>query len=105
MMHMQNHGLMVVGGLIVALVAILALLAPWIAPYDPTAIHVKDILLPPSWQHWCGTDTLGRDVFSRMLFGARVSLAVGLVAVGISLIIGLMLAPQPVMPEDVPMPC
>ncbi|MDX8408257.1 MAG: ABC transporter permease [Mariprofundaceae bacterium] len=86
-----GHGLMFTGGLIVALVAVLAVLAPWIAPYDPTSIHVRDILLPPSWEHWCGTDTLGRDVFSRMLFGARVSLAVGFVAVGISLIIGLML--------------
>jgi len=87
----QEHILMTIGGLIVAVVALLALLAPWIAPYDPTSIHVQDILLAPSWQHWCGTDTLGRDVFSRMLFGARVSLAVGLVAVGISLIIGLIL--------------
>ncbi len=82
---------MFTGGLIVALVVVLAVLAPWIAPYDPTSIHVRDILLAPSWEHWCGTDTLGRDVFSRMLFGARVSLAVGFVAVGISLIIGLML--------------
>jgi len=86
-----QHSLMLTGGLIVALVAILAILAPWIAPYDPTSIHVRDILLAPSWEHWCGTDTLGRDVFSRMLYGARVSLAVGFVAVGISLIIGLML--------------
>ncbi|MDX8405112.1 MAG: ABC transporter permease [Mariprofundus sp.] len=85
------HPLIIIGGTIVGFIALLALLAPWIAPYDPTDIDVSVILLPPSWQHWCGTDTLGRDVFSRMLYGARVSLAVGFVAVGISLLIGLML--------------
>jgi len=83
--------LMLTGGIIVALVASIAILAPWIAPYDPNTIAVKDILLPPSLAHWCGTDTLGRDVFSRMLFGARVSLAVGFVAVGIAIAIGVIL--------------
>ncbi len=86
-----NHPLLCVGGGIVALVALLAIFAPLIAPYDPTAIDVHAILLPPSWSHWCGTDTLGRDVFSRMLFGARVSLAVGFVAVGIAIAIGVLL--------------
>ncbi len=86
-----NYPLLCVGGGIVALVALLAIFAPLIAPYDPTAIDVHAILLPPSWSHWCGTDTLGRDVFSRMLFGARVSLAVGFVAVGIAIAIGVLL--------------
>ncbi len=86
-----NHPLLFVGGVIVAMVAVLAVFAPLIAPYDPAAINVKAILLPPSWEHWCGTDTLGRDVFSRMLFGARVSLAVGFVAVGIAIAIGVLL--------------
>ncbi|MDQ6982414.1 MAG: ABC transporter permease [Mariprofundus sp.] len=88
---MRQSPLMLIGGTLVLGVALLALLAPWIAPYDPTDIDVSVILMSPSWQHWCGTDTLGRDVFSRMLFGARVSLAVGFVAVGISLILGLIL--------------
>jgi len=88
---MRQSPLMLIGGTLVLGVALLALLAPWIAPYDPTDIDVSVILMPPSWQHWCGTDTLGRDVFSRMLYGARVSLAVGFVAVGISLILGLIL--------------
>jgi peptide/nickel transport system permease protein len=87
----RRYPLMLAGALIVATVVLLALLAPWIAPYDPAEINVKAILMAPSWSHWCGTDTLGRDVFSRMLFGARVSLAVGFIAVGISLIIGLAL--------------
>lgn len=86
-----NHPLLLIGGIIVLTVTLLAILAPWIAPYDPTEIDVSVILMPPSWQHWCGTDTLGRDIFSRMLYGARVSLAVGFVAVGISLVIGLLL--------------
>ncbi|MDQ6960251.1 MAG: ABC transporter permease [Mariprofundaceae bacterium] len=87
----SNHPLLFVGSVIVATVAVLAVFAPLIAPYDPAAIDVKDILLPPSWEHWCGTDTLGRDVFSRMLYGARVSLAVGFVAVGIAIAIGVLL--------------
>ncbi|HKI60509.1 MAG TPA: ABC transporter permease [Mariprofundaceae bacterium] len=86
-----NHPLLLVGGVIVSTVAVLAVLAPFIAPYDPSDINVREILLPPSWAHWCGTDTLGRDVLTRMLYGARVSLAVGFVAVGIAMLVGIFL--------------
>ena len=55
------------GFIIIVLVFFLAMLAPFIAPYDPDDINVKAILLGPSWQHWMGTDGLGRDVLSRML--------------------------------------
>ena len=79
------------GFVIIATVLALALLAPLLAPYDPDAIDVKAILLTPSSTHWMGTDGLGRDVFSRMLFGARISLMVGFVAVGIATIIGVIL--------------
>ncbi|MBA4358098.1 MAG: peptide ABC transporter permease, partial [Desulfovibrio sp.] len=68
-----------------------AVLAPWLAPYDPNAIHVDELLRTPSAAHLLGTDALGRDVLSRILFGARVSLWVGFVSVGISSIIGLVL--------------
>ena len=68
-----------------------ALLAPLIAPYDPNAINVDAMLLMPSWAHPLGTDALGRDVFSRILYGGRVSLWVGFVAVGLSTAIGLCL--------------
>jgi len=68
----------------------LALLAPWLAPYDPNLIDLKQVLMPPSPVHLLGTDTLGRDVLSRIIFGARVSLLVGFVAVGISTLIGLL---------------
>ncbi len=76
---------------IISTILLLALLAPLIAPFDPDAINVKAILLAPSSTHWMGTDGLGRDVFSRMLFGARISLLVGFVAVGIATIIGVVL--------------
>ena len=79
------------GLVIIAAVLALALLAPILAPYDPDAIDVKSILLPPSTAHWMGTDGLGRDVFSRMLFGSRISLLVGFVAVGIATLIGVIL--------------
>ncbi len=79
------------GFIIIVMIFLLSMLAPIIAPYDPDDINVKAILLGPSWQHWMGTDGLGRDVLSRMLFGGRISLLVGLVAVGISTAIGIVL--------------
>ncbi len=79
------------GFIIIAIIFLLAMLAPYIAPYDPNEINVKAILLPPSSWHWMGTDGLGRDVLSRMLHGGRISLLVGLVAVGISTLIGIIL--------------
>ena len=67
-----------------------ALLARWLAPYDPDFIDLKQVLMPPSPAHLLGTDTLGRDVLSRIIFGARVSLLVGFVAVGIATLIGVL---------------
>lgn len=69
----------------------LSVLTPVIAPYDPAAIDVDNILAPPSAQHLFGTDDLGRDVLTRMLYGAGISLKVGFVAVGIAVIIGTLL--------------
>ena len=86
-----NNPLSKAGFIIIVVVFLLAMLAPLIAPYDPDDINVKAILIAPTWQHWMGTDGLGRDVLSRMLFGGRISLLVGLVAVGISTIIGIIL--------------
>ncbi|MGD8564361.1 MAG: ABC transporter permease [Desulfarculaceae bacterium] len=79
-------GLFVVLGLIAV-----AVLAPWLVPYDPQAINVDAILLPPSPQHFFGTDELGRDVFSRMIYGSQVSLQVGIVAAGLATAIGVFL--------------
>ena len=86
-----SNPLAFVGFVIIVSVFILATLAPVISPYDPNDINVKAILLAPSLQHWMGTDGLGRDVLSRMLYGGRISLLVGLVAVGIATAIGIVL--------------
>jgi peptide/nickel transport system permease protein len=83
--------LTLVGFIIIAGILLLALIAPLIAPYDPDAINVKAILFSPGAGHLMGTDGLGRDVFSRMLYGARISLMVGFVAVGIATAIGIVL--------------
>jgi peptide/nickel transport system permease protein len=87
----QRNRLAVAGGVVVALLAAAALLAPALAPYDPTAYDVKQILLAPSPIHWFGTDQLGRDVLSRMLFGARISMAVGFISVGIAVLLGTLI--------------
>jgi peptide/nickel transport system permease protein len=74
---------------VVGVLVLTALLAPWVSPYHPSAQVLADRLLPPSAAHWLGTDSYGRDVLTRMLYGARVSLAVGLVAVTIYIVIGM----------------
>jgi len=70
---------------------IVALFAPWVAPYPPNQTELLNRMAPPSWQHWLGTDTLGRDTLSRLIYGARVSLLVGVVAVALSASIGIVL--------------
>lgn len=85
------YGMLVLGLGLVGGMSLAALLAPWIAPHDPNAIHVDKLLQTPSMAHWLGTDALGRDVLSRLLYGARVSLWVGFVSVGLSTAIGLAL--------------
>ena len=74
----------VIGALIILLVALMAILAPWLAPYDPVSINLADRLSPPSPQHWFGADELGRDILSRVMHGARVSLIIGLVVIAIA---------------------
>jgi len=70
---------------VVVLFILLAVLAPWIAPYDPTRTSFAMVRKAPSWAHWLGTDEVGRDVLSRVIFGARASLSAGLVSVSIAL--------------------
>ena len=77
-------------GIILFLIFV-SLLAPFLAPYDAGAIDLKHVLDPPSFRHWFGTDQLGRDVFSRMIWGARISLLVGFVATGLAIFIGTVL--------------
>ena len=77
------------GAGIVGLIVLAAILAPLIAPYDPLALNIEDRLAAPGAEHWLGTDQAGRDVLSRILFGARASLSVGIGAVLIGAAIGV----------------
>ncbi len=86
-----GNRLAVIGGALVALVFIVALFAPLLSPHDPSAIDIKNILIGPSFAHPLGTDELGRDVLSRMIWGSRVSLKVGFAAVGIATLLGIIL--------------
>jgi len=79
------------GFVLVSLLLLLTLLAPWLAPYDPFEIDVHDRLSAPSASHWLGTDQLGRDILSRVLYGGQVALKVSLVAISVSMAIGFML--------------
>ena len=82
---------LLLGTIIIFTLTILAVFAPLLAKYDPNVISIDEALLAPSSARLFGTDQLGRDLFSRMLFGARVSLLVGGVSVGITVLIGLLL--------------
>jgi len=78
-----------VGLAVVLLFIMLALLAPWVAPYDPIATSWSLVRKAPSWAHWFGTDEVGRDVLSRIIWGARAALGAGLVSVGIAAGVGV----------------
>lgn len=86
--RIKRNPLALAGGVVVCSLFLVSLLAPLLSPYNPNSIDAWQVLSPPSWQHWFGTDELGRDVLSRVLFGARISLKVGFVAVGIAVLIG-----------------
>ena len=89
--NISRNLLLFLGASIVLFFIIVAIFAPFIATYDPSATNLKGAFLPPSSKHFFGTDDIGRDVFSRVVYGSRVSLFVGFIAVGISLIIGVIL--------------
>lgn len=86
--YLGRNGMLVLGLGIVLFMSLAALGAPWLASYPPDAEHLDHVLEAPSAQFWLGTDRLGRDILSRLLYGGRVSLWVGFVAVGISVSIG-----------------
>ncbi len=88
---LRRYGLATLGAVVIALWAIAAILAPWIAPYPPDVVNVAGRLLPPSDLHLLGTDVLGRDVFTRVLYGARTSLAVGFIVVLLGGLFGTLL--------------
>jgi peptide/nickel transport system permease protein len=81
----------VVAGTVIALLVVAAVFAPVVAPYDPKAQNFTNLLQGPSAAHPLGTDELGRDTLSRVIYGGRVSLQVGVIAVGLSLVVGVSL--------------
>ncbi|HTD63881.1 MAG TPA: ABC transporter permease [Verrucomicrobiae bacterium] len=80
---------MIVGGAMILTWLLVALFAPVVAPFNPIKVNVVDSLQPPSISHLLGTDDLGRDVLSRVIWGSRISLSVGLISVGIGFFVGV----------------
>ena len=87
----RKNKLALSGAVLVIFMFAVSLLAPFISPYDPANIDISKMLQAPNAEHWFGTDPLGRDILSRMIWGAQISLKVGFVSVGVSLIIGVLL--------------
>jgi peptide/nickel transport system permease protein len=85
----RHNVLATIGVVLVAIFTVFALFAPWIAPQDPAYIDLPNRLASPSATHWCGTDELGRDILSRLIYGARISMLVGSCVVAMSLFLGL----------------
>ncbi len=88
MSRLLQNRLALAGGLVLVVLSILAIAAPVLAPDDPLRVSLPDALLPPSAAHPLGTDQLGRDVASRLIYGARISLLIGCLAVGVAVTIG-----------------
>jgi peptide/nickel transport system permease protein len=86
-----GRGLVTFGMAVVVAFLLTAAFSPWLAPYDPYEQHFDNLLASPSWQHWLGTDTLGRDTLSRIIFASRITLMVGVIALGIAAIVGMIL--------------
>jgi peptide/nickel transport system permease protein len=79
------------GIIIIGILTLVAIFAPFICPYDPAQIDADSLLMPPSLRHPLGTDTLGRDLLSRIIYGTRISLSIGFIAVSIALLTGLIM--------------
>ena len=85
---LRSNPLTAIAAAAMTALVLLALAAPWIAPYDPVASDVAHALQPPDAAHWAGTDQLGRDILSRILVAARLDLFIAVVAVGVSFVAG-----------------
>ena len=85
----KRQPLAAIGVVLLVVFVVCAVFAPWLAPQDPAQLDLTGRLMGPSWAHWFGTDELGRDILSRTLFGARISLIVAVSVVGLSLAVGL----------------
>ncbi|MFZ0284978.1 MAG: ABC transporter permease [Terriglobales bacterium] len=87
----RHNPLATAGAILVVIFIVLAIFAPWITPQDPAYIDLPARLSPPSSAHWCGTDELGRDILSRLIYGSRISMLVGSSVVAASLSLGLII--------------
>jgi peptide/nickel transport system permease protein len=87
----HHNPLAATGVLLVIVFVLCAIFAPWLAPYDPAQINLPMRLTSPNAAHWCGTDELGRDILSRLIYGARISMLVGSSVVALSLALGLII--------------
>src|SRR5690349_21047585 len=85
----RRHPTAIIGGVVLLLMILIAIFAPWLGTVDPQAVSPLRRLKPPSAQFWFGSDMLGRDVYSRVIYGSRVSLVVGLSVAVLSILIGL----------------
>ncbi len=86
---LRKNRLAMTGGVIAGVFVLAALLAPLVAPYDPAQPDFGNVLAAPDWSHWLGTDDLGRDQLSRVVFGARASMQVGVLAVILAFVVGV----------------
>src|SRR5260221_14482870 len=84
-----RHRAAMLGLICLALICLAAALAPWIVPFDPVQIKLSAKLKPPSFEHLLGTDHFGRDVFSRLIWGGRTSLSVGVLVVAFAFVLGV----------------
>ncbi|MGL4648582.1 MAG: ABC transporter permease [Caldilineaceae bacterium] len=84
----RRHKPALIGAFVLGVIVLLVALAPITAPYSPTDQDLLNRFEPPTWQHWMGTDELGRDMWSRLLYGGRISLTVGLLAMGMAIALG-----------------
>jgi peptide/nickel transport system permease protein len=89
--RMVRHRGLMIGGIMLLVMTVITVASPLVAPFDPLEIDPSSILSPPGYPHLLGTDTLGRDLFSRVVYGGRISLMLGLISVSISLMLGVLL--------------
>lgn len=86
-----KNKLAVAGAIVIIILSLAAIFSPLLTPYDPNAINLDEIYQPPSWRHPFGTDMNGRDVFARVLYGARISMSVGFISSGLAGLIGVLI--------------
>ena len=87
--QIRKNRLAIIGFVVLVFLVLVAIFADYVAPYDPYETNYANVKQPPSAEHWIGTDELGRDAFSRLIYGTRISLTIGIIVVGISMSIGV----------------